>query len=126
MVSSSSAAFSFFVVLSLLHNFVLAAPLDAVASHHSSCKQLLPRMEWYASPLFFPVDVTSLKLVFRRDLGDEEKKGYIDAVKCLQSLPAQNPVIPAAKTRFDEFHAHHIKIAEQVHYVVSIGRGNTL
>jgi len=72
------------------------------------------------------VDVTSLKLVFRRDLSDEEKKGYIDAVKCLQSLPAQNPVIPAAKTRFDEFHAHHIKIAEQVHYVVSIGRGNTL
>lgn len=64
----------------------------------------------------------NLKCLYRRDLSDEEKKDYIDAVKCLQSRPAQNPAIPVARTRFDEFHAQHIQIAEQVHYVVSVGQ----
>lgn len=55
----------------------------------------------------------------RRALNDTEKKGYIGAVKCLQSQPAHNTSRPKSWTRFDEFQAHHIEIAINIHYVVS-------
>ena len=35
------------------------------------------------------------------------------------SLPAHNPPIKEAKTRFDEFQAYHITIANDVHVTVS-------
>jgi tyrosinase len=49
-----------------------------------------------------------------------EKKDYIDAVKCLQSQPALNNSRPASWTRFDEFQAHHIEVAFQIHFVVRV------
>ncbi|KAK7744004.1 hypothetical protein SLS62_010365 [Diatrype stigma] len=49
---------------------------------------------------------------------DEEKKAYIDAVKCLQSKPALTPasVAPGAKTRFDDFVATLINQTLTIHY----------
>jgi len=55
----------------------------------------------------------------RRTLNDYEKADYITAVKCLQSKPAQQPLIKAARTRFDEFQALHINLADGIHVVVS-------
>jgi hypothetical protein len=54
----------------------------------------------------------------RRTLNNTEKADYITAVKCLQSQPAQKPMIQAARTRFDELQALHIYFAEGIHVVV--------
>ncbi|KAF8802803.1 Di-copper centre-containing protein [Phlegmacium glaucopus] len=62
------------------------------------CHTLLHRREW-------------------RTLKDSEKADYITAVKCLQSRPAQKPLIKAARTRFDEFQALHIYLADNIHIV---------
>ncbi|KAF8463421.1 hypothetical protein BDZ91DRAFT_682722 [Kalaharituber pfeilii] len=55
------------------------------------CKSPLIRKEW-------------------RRLSKQEKKSYIDAVKCLQRLPSKSDslLIPGARTRYDDFHAVHI------------------
>ncbi|KAH9484983.1 Tyrosinase P [Psilocybe cubensis] len=50
-----------------------------------------------------------------RTLSNPEKADYISAVKCLQAHPSRDPAIPEARTRFDEFQAHHIMIADKVH-----------
>lgn len=47
-----------------------------------------------------------------------EKSDYVKAVKCLQSQPAVNPAYPQAITRFDEFQAHYMKQADNVHNLV--------
>ncbi|KAJ7128802.1 tyrosinase [Mycena crocata] len=52
----------------------------------------------------------------RRDLTNEQKSDYISAVKCLQTLPAKG-LIEAAKTRFDDFHALHINLTDEIHLV---------
>ncbi|KAL0572405.1 hypothetical protein V5O48_009566 [Marasmius crinis-equi] len=51
-----------------------------------------------------------------RTLSNEQKLEYIDAVKCLQSLPAKGD-LPVARTRFDDFQAAHIVLADEVHLV---------
>ncbi|PPQ83615.1 hypothetical protein CVT25_006300 [Psilocybe cyanescens] len=51
----------------------------------------------------------------RRTLSNLEKADYIKAVKCLQSHPARDPAMPEAKTRFDEFQAYHIVLADKIH-----------
>jgi len=60
----------------------------------------------------------SLTLICRRALNDIEKSDYINAVKCLQTLPSKDPNLVAAKSRFDEFHALHIRKADSVHVTV--------
>jgi len=79
----------------ILNTLVLAE-----SSHpaHGSCRDILRRKEW-------------------RALTDDEKKCYIDAVKCLQSRPAHNTSRPESWTRFDEFQATHIESALGVHYL---------
>lgn len=48
----------------------------------------------------------------------QQKKAYVDAVKCIQSKPALTPasVAPGAKTRFDDFVATHINQTLSIHY----------
>ena len=70
------------------------------------------------SQFFFNVDSFQTSC-HRRSLSDTERADYINAVKCLQSQPAQKPLIKAARTRFDEFQALHIYVADGVHFVVS-------
>ncbi|KAL2130634.1 hypothetical protein VTI74DRAFT_6135 [Chaetomium olivicolor] len=60
-------------------------------------------------------------LVFRREYGSLSKKerlAYINAVKCLQRLPARTPaeVAPGAKSRFDDFVVTHIQQTLSIHY----------
>ncbi|TPX07819.1 uncharacterized protein E0L32_010506 [Thyridium curvatum] len=61
------------------------------------------------------------KLVTRREYGTlsrQEKLDYINAVKCLQSLPARTPanVSSGAKSRFDDFVVTHIQQTMTIHY----------
>ncbi|KAF8802282.1 tyrosinase [Phlegmacium glaucopus] len=61
------------------------------------CKNLLQRREW-------------------RTLDATEKNDYINAVKCLQSRPAFEPhSMSGVQTRFDDFQASHIQLADRVH-----------
>lgn len=48
----------------------------------------------------------------------DEQSSYIEAVKCFQSLPALDPAIQGAKTRFEEFQSYHVVIADSVHQLV--------
>ncbi|EFW14572.1 hypothetical protein D8B26_006956 [Coccidioides posadasii str. Silveira] len=47
-----------------------------------------------------------------------QRKSYIDAVLCLQSLPARTPssIAAGAKTRYDDFVAVHIQQTLTIHY----------
>ena len=116
MFSTTSALFALFFALNLLNTATFAAPLNITQAFHRGCKQILERKEWYVVDIFI---LTLINAELRRALSDEEKKSYIDAVKCLQTQPARNTSRPASWTRFDEFQAHHIEIATQIHYVVS-------
>ncbi|KAH8888541.1 Di-copper centre-containing protein [Thozetella sp. PMI_491] len=58
---------------------------------------------------------------FRREYGSlsrQEKLDYINAVKCLQSLPARTPasVSAGAVSRFDDFTVVHIQQTLSIHY----------
>ena len=53
----------------------------------------------------------------RRTLSASQKEQYINAVKCMQSLPAKS-IFDGVKTRFDDFQALHINMTLSIHYVV--------
>ena len=55
----------------------------------------------------------------RRKLNNTEKADYIKAVKCLQARPPLHQNIAAVRTRFDEFQALHIDVADRVHTTVN-------
>ncbi|KAI0132820.1 hypothetical protein BJ170DRAFT_615493 [Xylariales sp. AK1849] len=63
----------------------------------------------------------SLSTAVRRhewgDLSLQQRKDYIDAVLCLQSLPAKSDptVVPGARSRFDDFVAVHIQMSGSIH-----------
>lgn len=61
---------------------------------------------------------TSLTIVGRFNLSNEEKQAYIAAEKCLQSAPAAYG-IPGARTIWDELQYVHIRQANFIHGVVS-------
>ncbi|KAF8155716.1 tyrosinase [Crassisporium funariophilum] len=59
---------------------------------------------------------TVLKFYRRRTLSTSEKGEYIGAVKCMQQRPAHDIIYEnAVRTRFDEFQATHMVIADRVH-----------
>ena len=118
---------AFIWVISLSHS-----PAFAYYGHGSSalrhyqhgpskkyCQNLLQRREWYVS-----LSSPRTQLIFcpcrRRTLADSEKTSYITAVKCMQSLPALHDQGEAVRTRFDEFQALHIEVADRVHATVSL------
>lgn len=82
---------------------------------------LQQRREWYAS-LLSPAgkNINPSLNPSRRTLSNLEKADYIKAVKCLQSHPARDPAMPEAKTRFDEFQAYHIVLADKIHNLVRL------
>jgi len=97
MIFTTSALVALGLILSLLNTTVLAELPDEKYGS-KSCSYLLERKEW-------------------RALSEDEKKCYIDAVKCLQTRRAQNASTPDSWTRFDEFHSTHIGLSLKVHYV---------
>lgn len=50
-----------------------------------------------------------------------QRKDYISAVLCLQSLPTRsdNATVPGARSRFDDFVVGHIKFTLSIHATVS-------
>jgi tyrosinase len=82
------------------------------------CKDLLQRREWYD----LLIELASFRLLTvcdRRKLNNTEKANYIKAVKCLQARPPLHQNIAAVRTRFDEFQALHINVADRVHTTVN-------
>ena len=61
----------------------------------------------------------------RRKLNNAEKANYIKAVKCLQARPPLHQNIAAVRTRFDEFQALHIDVADRVHTTVNFATAFT-
>ncbi|KAG7150000.1 Tyrosinase P like protein [Verticillium longisporum] len=60
-------------------------------------------------------------VVFRREYGslsEEERLSYINAIKCLQTLPPRTPanVSSGAKSRYDDFVVTHIQQTLTIHY----------
>lgn len=53
----------------------------------------------------------------RRALSETQQKSYIDAVLCLQDIPAKSGFDPA-KNRFDDFQAIHSNQTPAIHWVV--------
>lgn len=53
----------------------------------------------------------------RRALSETQKRSYIDAVLCLQDIPAKSG-FDAAKNRFDDFQAIHSNQTPAIHWVV--------
>jgi len=72
--------------------------------------------------LYSQASLKHLQLInYRRTLGPDEKKGYIDAILCLQALPAAlSSTIPGAVSRFDDFVGLHISQMEKVHLNVCV------
>ncbi|VBB76622.1 Putative Tyrosinase [Podospora comata] len=61
------------------------------------------------------------KLRFRREYGSlstSERLAYVNAVKCLQTLPPLTPasVAPGARSRFDDFIVTHIQQTLNIHF----------
>lgn len=56
----------------------------------------------------------------RGALSKQSRLDYIDAVRCLQQKPpiSSKSDVPGARSRFDDFVATHIIVANQVHLTV--------
>ena len=73
-------------------------------------------------PSFFNLDVNQFAM-YRWTLNDTVKTDYISLMKCLQSCPAFEPcAISAIQSRFDDFQALHIQVADRVHLTVSTNK----
>ncbi|KAK3938963.1 tyrosinase-like protein orsC [Diplogelasinospora grovesii] len=64
---------------------------------------------------------TARNIVFRREYGSlsqADRLAYVNAVKCLQNLPARTPanVSSGARSRFDDFVVTHIQQTLTIHY----------
>lgn len=64
---------------------------------------------------------TARNIVFRREYGSlskAERLDYVNAVKCLQSLPPRTPasVASGARSRFDDFIVTHIQQTLNIHF----------
>ena len=84
------------------------------------CKDLLQRREWCDLLIDFGLHFYLLTVCGRRKLNNTEKANYIKSVKCLQARPPLHQNITAVQTRFDEFQALHIDVADRVHTTVNL------
>jgi len=97
--------------------FLLIPPIYVATLDHAST--FYNAKNGMARTQCFPFSCWTPKY-YRRALSDNEKKCYIDAIKCLQTLPVRNTSRPASWTRFDEFISTHADLSLGVHYVVSV------
>ena len=118
MVHSSHFLLVFLWAISLFHALVLA---EYGETNHK-CKDLLQRREWCDLLIDFS-SFRSTDSCGRRKLNNTEKANYIKAVKCLQARPPLYQNIAAVRTRFDEFQALHINVADKVHTTVNFATG---
>jgi tyrosinase len=115
MVHSSHFMLVLLWAVSLFHVPVLA---EYGETNHK-CKDLLQRREWCSLSSTCP-HFDLLTVCARRKLNNTEKADYIKAVQCLQARPPLHENIAAVKTRFDEFQALHIDVADGVHTTVNL------
>ena len=111
--------FSHFLLVSLWAVSLFHAPVLAeYGETNYKCKDLLQRREW-CDPYFKLSSFRFSDSCGRRKLNNIEKANYIKAVKCLQARPPLHQNIAAVRTRFDEFQALHIDVADRVHTTVN-------
>ena len=115
------AHFSHFLLVLLWAVSLFHAPVHAECGETNyKCKDLLQRREWCDLLIYFKLSSFRLLTVCgRRKLNNIEKANYIKAVKCLQARPPLHQNIAAVRTRFDEFQALHINVADRVHTTVN-------
>ena len=116
MVHSSRFLVVFLWAASFFHALVLASDYGE-ESTNKKCKDLLQRREW-CQLSSTSLHLNLLTLCGRRRLNNTEKADYIKAIKCLQSRLPLYQNIEAVKTRFDEFQALHINVADRIHTTV--------
>ena len=95
--------------------------VECNASHHPShpSKKCTPalkakntRREWFEPFLYYTIGYLQLN---RATLTKPERRHYIDAILCLQSLPSKLGDVPGARTRYDDFAAVHINHTLSIH-----------
>ena len=95
------------------------ATLAEYGETNHKCKDLLKCHEWYDLLIEMSSFYFALTVCDRRNLNNTERANYIKAVKCLQAHPPLHQDIAAVRTRFDEFQALHIIVADRVHTTVN-------
>lgn len=71
-------------------------------------------------PLFQTLKRTYIELL-RRTLASQDKKSFIDAVKCVRAKPSLYPpgAVPGSKSLYDDFIAVHLNQTLFIHLTVS-------
>ncbi|GJN69657.1 hypothetical protein PLICBS_003707 [Purpureocillium lilacinum] len=97
---------------------LVARLLGELQETHEAGKGLLPP-DTYLNVNFPPLSATCKEVEdFHGALTEAERLDYVNAVKCLQGLPARTPesVATGAKSRFDDFIVTHVQQTLTIHF----------
>jgi hypothetical protein len=116
-------------LLSFLLLFLTIAHLTTTFQFHSSTvdpkctpEKMLVRREWYIiSHTLTECAYWNFDNNLRRTLSEDDRRKYVNAVRCLQQLPAKvsRTAAPGVRSRYDDFVAIHIFAGTDIHFSVS-------
>lgn len=90
------------------------------AGRPGRCRETRIRREWYiASDVYVSLRILTSSYSCRRALSIKQRLSYINAVKCLNTLPSANPS-HGTVSRYDDFIWTHVQMTPGAHLVVSV------